>query len=106
MRFSTAADLSQRVLGQDISRHRSKGGDDSCKGNCTLKFTPRQTIVLQSNDGAEIKAKPFFYSTTSGEGLLVELYSENGERLHVVDADRGVYSLDEAGTLLTLKTAT
>ena len=71
-----------------------------------MKFTPRQTVVLQSNDGAVIKAKPFFYSTTSGEGLLVELYSENGKRLHPVDAERGVYSLGDAGTLLTVKAAT
>lgn len=70
-----------------------------------MKFTPRQTVVLQSNDGVEIKAKPFFYSTTSGGGLHVELYSENGKRLHVVDAERGVYSLGEAGTLLTVKSA-
>jgi hypothetical protein len=74
------------------------------KGNCTLKFTLRQTVVLRSNDGAEIKAMPFFYSTTSGGGLLVELYSENGKRLHVVDADRGVYYLDGTGTILTVKT--
>jgi len=105
MESSTTAGLSQRVLGQDVSRYPSYCGDLSCKGNCTVKFTPRQTVVLQSNDGAEIKARPFFYSNVGGGGLLVELYSENGERLHVVDADRGVYSLDEAGTLLIVKTA-
>jgi len=68
-----------------------------------VKFTPGKIVVLQSSDGAEYKATPFFYSTVSGGGLSVELYSENGNRLHVVDAERGVYSIGDAGLLLTVK---
>jgi hypothetical protein len=68
-----------------------------------MKFTPGRKVVLQTEDGVELRATPFFYTTVVGGGLSVELYAETGARLCVLDAERGVYTLGDTGRILTIK---
>jgi len=68
-----------------------------------MGFTPRKSVVLRNDDGAEIVAHPFFYTDQSESGIKVELITDEGKRLLCVDEQKGVYSLGDPGKLLYLR---
>jgi len=68
-----------------------------------MGFTLRKSVVFWADNGAEVVARPFFYTEHSGAEIRVELFTDDGMRLRCVDESNGVYSLGESGKLLYLK---
>jgi hypothetical protein len=54
------------------------------------KFTLGTLVTLFATEGAEILARPFFYTDHGGGGLQVELFTEYGDKVQCVDESRGV----------------
>jgi hypothetical protein len=53
-----------------------------------MGFTPRKSVVLRTDDGVEVVARPFFYMDQSGSGIKVELFTDDGMRLGAVRQPR------------------
>jgi hypothetical protein len=68
-----------------------------------MGFSLCKSVVFRSDDGAEVVARPFFYTEHSGSGIKVDLFTDLGVRLQCVDEAIGAYSLGESGKLLYLK---
>jgi hypothetical protein len=66
------------------------------------KFSPGKPVALFTSEGAEILARPFFYTDQMGNGLRVELYTDDGGIVHCIDESKGIYSLAGFGTPLFL----
>jgi hypothetical protein len=71
----------------------------------SMRFKPGQSIVLQNATGAEVIAKPFFYTPTSGAPIRVELYTSDGVRLKCLDEAKGEYAIGEQEHRLRIKPA-
>jgi hypothetical protein len=53
--------------------------------------------------GVVVKARPFFYTLSSGSGLHFDLITDDGRRIECIDTSNGVYCFDEGGELIYLK---